>query len=139
VRLDVSVPLVQAQVRVAVLAGDEDERGDAGRHVPLRLEQQAGAHALALAVGRDGQPGELGGARAGAAVTHPHGGHEPSAVADAERNDVYAARCSVKSSPASATPGRTIGATVTRRDATGGGCRDDVGCARASNHCSKDH
>jgi len=105
VRLDVSVPLVQAQVRVAVLAGDEDERGDAGTHVPLRLEQQAGAHALALAVERDGQPGELGGS--------------PGSACDCA-SVTYAARCRVKSSPASSTPTRTIDATVTGRDATGG-------------------
>jgi hypothetical protein len=80
------MPFVQAQVAMAVLAREQDKRSHPRPRVPLSLDQQAGAQALALTVGGDRQAGDLGGARVGRVVPEPHGRDQPAAVADAEHS-----------------------------------------------------
>jgi hypothetical protein len=50
----------------------------------LGRDQQAGAQALALTIGGDRQARDLGRARIGGVVMHPHRRDQPATVADAE-------------------------------------------------------
>ncbi len=59
-RLDEAQPAVEAQGGVAVLPGEQSELGDLAGQPGLEGPEQVAAEALALPVGRDGQPADLG-------------------------------------------------------------------------------
>jgi hypothetical protein len=80
------MPLVQAQVGVAVLPGEQADNPDILLEAGFCCEQQCGTQAMALPVGSDNKAADLSGGWV--SQPDPNAGRQSSALADSPCRDV---------------------------------------------------